>query len=106
MGKAPIHPFLTGQATLAPWESLNDDASQPKPVALPRYSRRLSDKILIAFHAACDQRELDVAAQLLKVLEMMFERPRGPGDRRRNIESLVAAHMRIWQLRHPDTTDH
>ncbi len=106
MGKAPIHPFLTGQTTLGPWESLNDDAPQSKPVALPGYLRRLSDKILIAIHAACDQRELDVAAQLLKVLEMMFERQRGPGDRRRNTESLVAAHIRIWQLRYTDPADH
>jgi hypothetical protein len=70
----------------------------------PRYSRRLSDKILIAFHHACDQGDFEVAEQLLHVLEMMLtRRPLTPdGTRRRNMESLVAAHERLWLLRHPD----
>jgi hypothetical protein len=70
----------------------------------PRYSRRLSDKILIAFHHACDQADLEVADQLLRVLEMMLtRRPLNPdAGRRRNMESLVAAHERLWHLRHPD----
>ena len=70
----------------------------------PRYSRRLSDKILIAFHHACDQNDFEVAEQLLHVLEMMLtRRPLSPdGTRRRNMESLVAAHERLWHLRHPD----
>ncbi|MEO8716349.1 MAG: hypothetical protein ABI369_15190 [Acetobacteraceae bacterium] len=73
--------------------------------AAPRYSRRLSDKILIAFHHACDQGDLEVAEQILHVLEMMLtRRPLSPeGGRRRNMESLVAAHERLWHLRHPLT---
>ena len=69
----------------------------------PRYTRRLSDKILIAFHHACDQADFEVAEQLLHVLEMMMtRRPLTPdGTRRRNMESLVAAHERLWHLRHP-----
>lgn len=71
---------------------------------VPRYTRRLSDKILIAFHHACDQADFEVAEQLLQVLEMMVtRRPLSPdGTRRRNMESLVAAHERLWHLRHPD----
>lgn len=71
----------------------------------PRYSRRLSDKILIAFHHACDQADFEVAEQLLFILEsMVTRRPYTPdGNRRRSIESLVAAHERLWQLRHSDT---
>ncbi|CAH2599876.1 conserved protein of unknown function [Rhodovastum atsumiense] len=70
----------------------------------PRYSRRLSDKILIAFHHACDQADLEVAEQLLHILEnMLTRRPFTPeGNRRRSIESLVAAHERLWHLRHPE----
>jgi len=30
---------------------------------VPRYTRRLSDKILIAFHQACDQSDFEVAEQ-------------------------------------------
>lgn len=73
----------------------------------PRYSRRLSDKILIAFHHACDQGDFEVAEQLLHILEMMLtRRPLTPdGTRRRNMESLVAAHERLWHLRHPHTDE-
>jgi hypothetical protein len=69
----------------------------------PRHSRRLSDKILIAFHHACDQGDFEVAEQLLRVLDMMMTRRPVPPDanRRRNMESLVAAHERLWYLRHP-----
>ena len=73
----------------------------------PRYTRRLSDKILIAFHHACDQADFEVAEQLLHILEMMLtRRPLTPdGTRRRNMESLVAAHERLWHLRHPHIED-
>ncbi|HYL95796.1 MAG TPA: hypothetical protein VET69_08330 [Terriglobales bacterium] len=69
-----------------------------------RYTRRLSDKILIAFHHACDQADFVVAEQLLHILEMMLtRRPLTPGtSRRRNMDGLVAAHERLWLLRHPD----
>jgi hypothetical protein len=72
--------------------------------AAPRHSRRLSDKILIAFHHACDQGDFEVAEQLLRVLDMMMTRRPVPPDanRRRNMESLVAAHERLWHLRHPE----
>jgi hypothetical protein len=74
------------------------------PSGTPRYTRRLSDKILIAFHHACDQADFEVAEQLLHILEMMLtRRPLTPdGTRRRNMESLVAAHERLWHLRHPN----
>ncbi len=77
------------------------------PSGAPRYTRRLSDKILIAFHHACDQSDFEVAEQLLHILEMMLtRRPLTPdGTRRRNMESLVAAHERLWHLRHPHIGD-
>ena len=70
----------------------------------PRYSRRLSDKILLAFHHACDQGDYEIAEQLLRVLESMLTRRTVPPDtnRRKSIESLVAAHERLWYLRHPE----
>jgi hypothetical protein len=89
-----------------------------EPGAAPRYARRLSDKILIAFHQACDQADYDliafnqacdqadydVAEQLLHILEQMLKRRPTSSDtnRRRSMESLVAAHERLWYLRHPD----
>ncbi len=72
---------------------------------IPRQGRRLSDKILVAFHQACDQGDFEVADQLLRVLEMMLTRRSVTPDanRRRNIETLVAAHERLWHLRHPQS---
>ena len=80
-----------------------DDARDPAAAGAPRYSRRLSDKILIAFHHACDQGDYEVAEQLLHVLEMMLRRRVLSPDlnRRRSMDSLVAAHERLWLLRHP-----
>jgi hypothetical protein len=73
----------------------------------PRHTRRLSDKILIAFHHACDQGDYEVAEDLLRILEMMLtRRPVSPDvNRRKNMESLVAAHERLWLLRHPDANE-
>ncbi len=82
-----------------------DPASAQSPPQ--RYTRRLSDKVLVAFHHACDQGDFEVAEHLLHVLEMMLtRRPLTPdGTRRRNMESLVAAHERLWHLRHPENAE-
>ena len=80
-----------------------EEPREGSPPAGPRPTRRLSDKILVAFHQACDTGELDIAEQLLRILEAMTSRKPvlADGNRRRNIESLVAAHERLWHLRHP-----
>ena len=77
----------------------------PLQTNVPRHSRRLSDKLLVAFHQACDVEDLEVADQLLRLLELMTTRRPRPedGNRRRNIEGLVAAHERLWHLRHPSS---
>jgi hypothetical protein len=82
----------------------DDTETATKGAAAPRYSRRLSDKILIAFHHACDQTDYEIAEKLLHILEQMLTRRTVPPDanRRKSIESLVAAHERLWHLRHPE----
>jgi hypothetical protein len=83
---------------------MSDAQTDNRPAApIQRYSRRLSDKILVAFHQACDQGDFEVAESLLQILEMMLERrPLTPaGNRRRNVDTFVAAHERLWHLRHP-----
>jgi hypothetical protein len=89
--------------------SLDEEAGPPRRDHRPsgRQTRRLSDKILVAFHHACDQGDFEVAEYLLQVLEMMLKRrPRLVLDKRRrrdhDLDTLVAAHERLWQLRHPD----
>ena len=78
------------------------EAEAPARTGMPRYSRRLSDKVLVAFHHACDLHEFEAAEQLLAILESMLRRRPSEANqnRRRNMESLVAAHERLWQLRH------
>ncbi len=68
-----------------------------------RHGRRLADKILVAFHQACDLADYEVADGLLRLLELMVSRRPSPtdGSRRRSMESLVAAHERLWHLKHP-----
>ncbi len=81
-----------------------EDTARELP-GLPRHTRRLPDKVLVAFHHACDTSDLEVAEHLLRVLELMLTRrpAAADGNRRRSMESLVAAHERLWHLRHPET---
>jgi hypothetical protein len=74
-----------------------------RPAGTPKrgpYKRRLSDKIISAFHIACDRADYAVAEALLNILDFMAARP-VPGERRRHeMEVLIAAHERLWHLRH------
>ena len=72
-----------------------------------RHKRRLSDHVLIAFHHACDQGNIEAARRLLDVLEFMVRRPRPSPDgrERRAKESLVAAHERLWLIQHQEASD-
>jgi hypothetical protein len=99
-----VETTITGAAVSHTEDDIGRESSSG---AAPRYSRRLSDKVLIAFHHACDQGDFEVAEQLLHILEMMLtRRPLTPdGTRRRNMESLVAAHERLWHLRHPNSEE-
>ena len=76
-------------------------SAQTEGGAKPRFTRRLSDKILVAFHTACDHGDYEIAEQLLRVLEEMLSRRTIPptAERRKNIESLAAAHERLWHSR-------
>lgn len=77
------------------------------PAVAPSRGRRLTDKILVPFHQACDQGDLEVAEKLLRVVELMLARPVYAPDpeQRKNKESLVAAYERLWLLRHPEAKD-
>ena len=67
-----------------------------------RGGRRLSDRILAAFHHACDQGDYETADELLVSAERAISRTSYtiPADRRRSREALVAAYERLWHLRH------
>ena len=60
---------------------------------LPQYTRRLSDKILMAFHQACEQRAVEVAALLIQALELALTKEGGLGkvDNRKNLEAVFEA---------------
>jgi predicted helicase len=71
-----------------------------EPLAAPPRTRRLSDKILVAFHQACDQADFEIAQRLIGILETMGSRATSAFDRRHQ-ETFVQAHRRLWDLRHP-----
>jgi hypothetical protein len=77
---------------------------RPHDASARRPPRRLSDKIFIAFHLACDQHELEVAERLLAVLETVIAGRwhQATAPDRRGKDSLVAAYERFWNLRHSD----
>ncbi len=67
-----------------------------------RHDRRLSDKVLAAFHAACDANEFDIARQLIEILEGIFNKQAvfdGSAGERRSLDGLVDAHQRLWLMR-------
>jgi hypothetical protein len=95
-------PWQSGQAAK---ETVLNEAvhrSNRDQAKRPYRRRRLSDMVLVAFHGACDQADVEIAWALLNLLELMAMRSpavRAVEDRRAK-ESLVAAHVRLWPLRH------
>jgi hypothetical protein len=85
-----------------PMGSVNrqNDGRASERTKSPHAPRRLSDKILIAFHHACDQGDHVTAKALLDTLEFMMTRQTVPSSRRKITEGLVAAHERLWSIRH------
>ncbi|MBI3505423.1 MAG: hypothetical protein HY059_11320 [Proteobacteria bacterium] len=65
------------------------------------YTRRLSDKILLAFDQACETHAIDCAELLLKALEMALTSMGGPGavDRRINMDPYIHAFERLQALK-------
>jgi hypothetical protein len=76
----------------------------PDQDARPHSHGRLLDLVLITFHIACDQGDLEVAEQLLVTVNFMLRRtpPARSPERRLNIWPLVTARERQWILRHPE----
>lgn len=64
-------------------------------------SRRLSDKIFLAFNDACDQQRLDVAELLLQALELSQTATRVSqgSERRQSTDSMETAQAQIRLLR-------
>ncbi len=81
---------------------MSEPSSDTTTAIAPRYRRRLSDKILAAFHQACDQNDVAVATALLGVLEfaMYSSVGRGRNERHRDQKGLLAAQERLWHLTH------
>jgi hypothetical protein len=60
---------------------------------LPQHTRRLSDKILMAFNQACEQRAVEVAELLIRALELALTKEGGLGktDNRKDLEAVFQA---------------
>ena len=72
---------------------MSDVSDDTMTATAPRHTRRLSDKILIAFHQACDLEDFEVAERLLKVVETVLAVP----ERRPSTESGVS--KKPWSQR-------
>lgn len=66
-----------------------------------KHGRRLSDKILIAFHHACDSHNVPIAEELLGTLDCLLKRPAfvEDKDRREAGELLIDANYRLWDIK-------
>jgi hypothetical protein len=62
--------------------------------------RQVYGSILAAFHTACDEREFVVAIRLLNLLEFAIKTYGDDLKSVRLLSLLVAAHERLWLLRH------
>ena len=76
---------------------------QPPPLLRVRAAargRRLSDKIRIAFHTACNEGAFEIAERLLNQLDALIRRPPilPNGVDRRQPESLAALDERLMNL--------
>jgi len=76
--------------------------SASTPPATIRRSRRLQDTILAAVHRACDDGQLELAGKLLRVGEESMASEPDLRRRRQDLWGLIAAHERLWHLRHGD----
>jgi hypothetical protein len=68
----------------------------------------LGDELLLAFHRACDDRELEVADYILDVVKFMARlssETTGDGSFQDG-KKLVAADERLWQLRESQHPTH
>src|ERR1700722_18486685 len=95
-------PGAEARADSAAWlqREVTDESDEQRRPAPQRYSRRLSDKILIAVHHSCDQGDIEIAWRLLDVLDVIARRSPTNlegGERRRIKDGLVAAHERLWE---------
>jgi hypothetical protein len=68
----------------------------------PSRQRRLTDAVIKAFDEACTEGDLEVAAQLVDILDaVLARRSGGPGGiERRRLETAHALHKRLWHLKH------
>jgi hypothetical protein len=79
------------------------DETQASPATAEalKYGRRLTDKILIAFHHACDSEDILTAEDLLGTLGRLIARPmlHQNVDRRKIAETLADANYRLGDLK-------
>jgi len=84
------------------WDKMQ---ASPATAEALKYRRRLSDKILIAFHDACDKRDILTAEDLLATLGRLIARPalREMHDRRKIAETQADANYRLYDLKRTES---
>jgi hypothetical protein len=64
-----------------------------------RFTRRLSDKVLMAFEQACHENDSEAARDLLAIYEGLVRAKSASHERRKSIDLLVSAHEQLWRIR-------
>lgn len=79
---------------------------RPGPHTALQGQRRLSDKVRVAFHGACDEGAVEIAERLLDQMEELIHHPPilPTGVNRRQPENLVAlcerlANLLLWRIK-------
>lgn len=68
------------------------------------HQSRLADRLVLIVHSACDDSDLEIAHDLLMILDtLMKKNSLSDRDRRRIAVSMITAHERLWLLRHSKT---
>ena len=83
-----------------PAPRLDLSPSLPRRAAQRGETGGLADSLFLAFDLACRQTEVEIAARLLALAELLLTRRGMPSGDEREMAALVAAHERLWHLRH------
>jgi hypothetical protein len=92
--------FREGSAVSSSMQSKREFLSPWPETHVQSHDPRACGKILTAFNGACDQDDLEVASLLLIEYERVVTRypVKLDGNRRSEIDTLISAHARLWQL--------
>ncbi len=85
----------------------SDDFLSPQRRSVGKRAVSSPSWILAAFHTSCDVKDFRVAESLIAIFEKaaLGDTSQPDGRRRQAIDLIVAAHERLWNLKHASDAD-